>query len=167
MGLKTDSLSLLFFSQLLHPNKPKLISGYSMGFFTIRTGSVLIFLSDRISALWGDNYQSLIQSHSDQNGKTRMKATIEFGYHRVIVPFQATQTVSQLMTQELAHREIPRNPFCSVKGTWLESFKGCWKVQETFIPSMSCAEIGNTWWCSSLWRWSSQGCNWCRRDSSG
>ena len=40
-----------------------------------------------------------------------MKATIEFGYHRVIVPFQADQTVSQLMTQELAPREytyIPR-----------------------------------------------------------
>ena len=34
-----------------------------------------------------------------------MKATIEFGYHRVIVPFQADQTVSQLMTQELAPRE--------------------------------------------------------------
>lgn len=37
-----------------------------------------------------------------------MKTTIEFGYHRVIVPFQANQTVSQLMTQELALREIPR-----------------------------------------------------------
>ena len=35
MGLKTDSLSLLFFSQLLHPNKPKLISGYSMGFLLL------------------------------------------------------------------------------------------------------------------------------------
>ena len=37
-----------------------------------------------------------------------MKATIEFGYHRVIVPFQADQTVSQLMTQELAPRENSR-----------------------------------------------------------
>ena len=134
MGLKTDSLSLLFFSQLLHPNKPKLISGYSMGFFTIRTGSVLIFLSDRISALWGDNYQSLIQSHSDQNGKTRMKATIEFGYHRVIVPFQATQTVSQLMTQELAHREIPRNPFCSVKGGMIRVIQRLLKGTRNFYP---------------------------------